>query len=54
MVALGSGGAVTGKDFILDELPYAQGLQFITLFRNLRGIETEPATGGVALADVVL
>lgn len=54
MVALGSGGAVTGRDFILDELPYAQGLQFITLFRNLRGIETEPLAGGAPLADMVL
>lgn len=54
MVCLGSGGAIVGEGFILDRLPYAKGLQFVTLFQNLRGIETVAAQTGGSIADVMI
>lgn len=38
MVSLGSGGAITGEDFILSQLPYAKGLQFEQFFWAMRRI----------------
>jgi hypothetical protein len=49
MVAIGSGGAITGKEFIEARLPYTQGLQFITLYHERRGVEIEPI-GGTSIA----
>lgn len=54
MIALGSGGAITGEAEILDRLPYAKGLQYIALFQNLRGIETVAAQAGGSIADVLI
>ncbi len=42
-VSLGSGGAIQNEEFILNRLPYAKGLQYMTIFRHLRGIETKSA-----------
>lgn len=38
MVAQGSGGAYTDKDYILDQLPYAQGLQFEVIFYQMHHV----------------
>lgn len=52
MVCIGSGGAITGHRYILDELPYAQGLQFEQQFWRRHKIEVLSlggAAGGAAM-----
>jgi hypothetical protein len=45
-VAIGSGGAVTGLRFILDRLPYAQGLQFEQQFYRRNRLDVVSALTG--------
>lgn len=44
---------MTGEAWILERLPYARGLQYLTLFEHLKGIETEPAQKA-SIADEML
>ena len=47
MVGIGSGGVITDADYILNELPYAQGLQYEQIFWNRHHFATLSKTVGV-------
>lgn len=53
-VGIGSGGAIQGRDYILDRLPLAQGNLFRRQFLHLKGIATEGLTRRQSADNVII